>query len=302
MSTTERIYNDGGIIIKEGDIGNSFFKLLEGHAGVYVNYGQEDQIKLTVLDAGQYFGEMAVIETYPRSTTIVAEGSVRAVEIPESALNTYFSEDPGLIIELMKHLGTRLRSLSAEYEDAKSVLANLKNSGKDDKNESFIAKIMKHLSRYNPDKADISEPSIESVRELSKDISRDDSGSIMKFRKGSIIFKKGEVGNCMYILHGGSVGIYNNYGEEGELKLTELLPVSYFGEMGMLAGEPRSATAIVDSDETYVEIVRPEDLADMFKTSPVKVDMILRHLSYRLRSLTNDYFKTCKEISESYSQ
>ena len=98
-----------------------------------------------------------------------------------------------------------------------------------------------------------------------------------------------------------TIGIYYNYGEANELMLTELLPVAFFGEMGMLAGKERSATAVAKSNETYLEIVRLEDLESMFKTSPVKVDMILRHLSYRLRSLTIDYFNTCKKISEAYS-
>jgi CRP-like cAMP-binding protein len=106
----------------------------------------------------------------------------------------------------------------------------------------------------------------------------------------------------MYILHGGSVGIYSNFGKEGQLRLTELFPNDCFGEMGMIADETRSATAVVEADDTYVEIIRPDDLEEMFKESPVKVDMILRHLSYRLRVLTFDYFNVCKEISEFFNK
>ena len=103
----------------------------------------------------------------------------------------------------------------------------------------------------------------------------------------------------MYFVHGGTVGIYSNYGTDNENKLTELYPVACFGEMGMIASEARTATAVATSDDTFVEIIRAEDLEGLFKTCPVKVDMILRHLSYRLRSLTYDYFNTCKEISDS---
>ena len=123
-----------------------------------------------------------------------------------------------------------------------------------------------------------------------------------KYRKGTIIFKQGETGNCMYFVHGGTVGIYSNYGTDQQNKLTELYPVACFGEMGMIAGEVRSATAVADSNDTYVEIIRAEDLEELFKTCPVKIDMILRHLSYRLRSLTYDYFNTCKEIAEVYGK
>ena len=300
MSTISKTYSNGEVIIKEGDIGNSFFQIMEGNAGVYVNYGKEDQVKLTVLNKGQYFGEMAVIEAYPRSSTVIAEGSVEAIEIPGSELNTYFTENPDKIIELIKHIGNRLRALTDDYDEAKTVLKNLENPGDDKNSESFLSKLKKHIGFYKIAKVNLTAPSAEALREQSKDLTKGESTET--YSKGTIIYKKGEVSRCMYILHGGSVGIYYNYGEDNELMLTELLPVAFFGEMGMLAGKERSATAVAKSDDTYVEIIRLEDLQEMFKTSPVKVDMILRHLSFRLRSLTVDYFNTCKKISEAYNR
>ena len=299
MDSIKKTYVNGEIIIKEGDIGNSFFQLLSGSAGVYVNYGEADQGKLTVLNDGQYFGEMAVIEAYPRSSTVVAEGSVEAIEIPGSELNTYFTENPDKIIELIKHIGNRLRALTDDYDEAKAILKKIENPDEDKSNETFLTKLAKHIGFYKLAKVDLTAPSAEALREQSKDLSKGETTAT--YPKGTIIYKKGEVSNCMYILHSGSVGIYYNYGEANELMLTELLPVAFFGEMGMLAGKERSATAVAKSNETYLEIVRLEDLESMFKTSPVKVDMILRHLSYRLRSLTIDYFNTCKKISEAYS-
>ena len=299
MDSIKKTYVNGEIIIKEGDIGNSFFRLLSGSAGVYVNYGEADQVKLTVLNEGQYFGEMAVIEAYPRSSTVVAEGSVEAIEIPGSELNTYFTENPDKIIELIKHIGNRLRALTDDYDEAKAILKKIENPDEDKSNETFLTKLAKHIGFYKLAKVDLTAPSAEALREQSKDLSKGETTAT--YPKGTIIYKKGEVSNCMYILHSGSVGIYYNYGEANELMLTELLPVAFFGEMGLLAGKERSATAVAKSNETYLEIVRLEDLESMFKTSPVKVDMILRHLSYRLRSLTIDYFNTCKKISEAYS-
>ena len=79
MGLTEKTFRDGEIIIKEGDNGTSFFRLLEGNAGVYAGFGKNDQIKLAVLNAGEYFGEMAILEAYPRSATVVAKGSARLI-------------------------------------------------------------------------------------------------------------------------------------------------------------------------------------------------------------------------------
>ena len=296
MSTIDKIFADGEVIIKEGDLANSFFQIKEGSAIVYKSYGQTDQVKLTDLQPGQYFGEMAVIESYPRSSTVVANGEVKAVEIPVEELNNYFTENPDEIINIMKHLGNRVRELTADYDDAKKLLADIKTSGTE--NESLLALIQKHLGWFKSNKG-FDKPSAEALRESSDKVS---SNNVEAYRKGTIIFKQGETGNCMYFVHGGTVGIYSNYGTDQQNKLTELYPVACFGEMGMIAGEVRSATAVADSDDTYVEIIRAEDLEELFKTCPVKIDMILRHLSYRLRSLTYDYFNTCKEIAEVYGK
>ena len=296
MSTIDKIFADGEVIIKEGDQANSFFQIKEGSAIVYKSYGQTDQVKLTDLQPGQYFGEMAVIESYPRSSTVVANGEVKAVEIPVEELNNYFTENPDEIINIMKHLGNRVRELTADYDDAKKLLADIKTSGTE--NESLLALIQKHLGWFKSNKG-FDKPSAEALRESSDKVS---SNNVESYSKGTVIFKQGETGNCMYFVHGGTVGIYSNYGTDQQNKLTELYPVACFGEMGMIAGEVRSATAVADSNDTYVEIIRAEDLEELFKTCPVKIDMILRHLSYRLRSLTYDYFNTCKEIAEVYGK
>jgi CRP-like cAMP-binding protein len=297
MSTIDKIFADGEVIIKEGDQGNSFFQIKEGSAIVYKSYGQTDQVKLTDLKPGQYFGEMAVIESYPRSSTVIANGEVKAVEIPVEELNSYFTENPDEIINIMKHLGNRVRELTADYDDAKKLLSDIKTSGTE--NESLLALIQKHLGWFKSNKG-FDKPSAEALRESAEKVSKLEAKNIESYKKGTIIFKKGEVGKCMYLVHGGSVGIYSNYGEDDQIKLTELYPVACFGEMGMISEEARSATAVSESDDTYVEIIRPDDLEEMFKTSPVKVDMILRHLSYRLRSLSYDYFKICQELIENY--
>jgi CRP-like cAMP-binding protein len=95
--STERRFSKGEVIFKQGDEGNSFFKILDGSVEVIANYGQEDERELTVLNKNDIFGEMAVIETYPRSSTIVAKDDVLTVEITSKELNGYFSENPDMI-------------------------------------------------------------------------------------------------------------------------------------------------------------------------------------------------------------
>ena len=300
MSTTEKKFGNGEVIIKEGDTGNSFFMLEEGNAVVYKNYGQPDQVKLTVLEPGQFFGEMAVIEAYPRSSTVVAEGDVKVAETPGEELNTYYREDPKMILAIMDHLGNRLRELTADYNEARGLFTD--DAGSVKENDSLMAKLKKHINFYLSGKGKIAKPSAEAVREKAEAVSGEGSSNIECYKKGDIIFKQGETGKCLYLVHGGSVGIFSNYGKENEVKLTDLYPVECFGEMGVVSDEARSATAVAMDDDTCVEIIRAEDLEGLVITFPVKVDMILRHLSHRLRDLTYDYFSTCKDLYDQYNK
>ena len=86
--------------------------------------------------------------------------------------------------------------------------------------------------------------------------------------------------------------------EETENKLTTLYADSFFGEMSLICDEPRSATAVVEENETTLEIIRADDLEALFERNPLKIDMILSHLSNRLRKLTKDYAKACAIASE----
>ena len=300
MSTIEKTFMNGDVIIREGDSAETFFYLLEGNVGIYKNYEKDDQVQLRILKPGQYFGEMAIIETYPRSTSVVAEGDVKVEEIPAEELNEYFKVNPDKIILIMQQLGTRLKEMTTDLDEAKRMLTEQRSAGSSKKYDGFFQQMVKRSIFTYSKNIQIEKPSAEALREAAEAVAKEskDDNNVETYKKGTIIFKQGEVGKCMYIVHGGEVGIYNNYGAYGEMKLTELFPVACFGEMGMISEDARSATAVSESDETYCEIIKPEDLKDLFTTCPAKVDMILKHLSYRLRSITYDYFNACKEIYE----
>ena len=298
MSTIEKTFNNGDIIIKEGDAGNTFFQLLEGNVSVYKSYGQPDEVVVATLGPGQYFGEMAVIENYPRSSTIVADGEAKVIEIAAEELNEYITQNPDKILEIMKLLGSRIKTMTDDCNEAKKVLDDLRKVHSSQNYDSFFNNMMKQSIYLTAKNFRLERPSAEALREASEAVSRLNTDNTVTYPYGTIIFKEGEVGKCMYIVHSGKVGIYSNYGAVGEVKLTESVPVACFGEMGMLSDDPRNSTAVVEAGDTQVEIIYPENLPEIFKSAPAKIDMILKNLSYRLRSVTYDYYKACKEIYE----
>ncbi|MBR4915277.1 MAG: cyclic nucleotide-binding domain-containing protein [Clostridiales bacterium] len=300
MSVVEKSFYKGEVIVKEGDIGDSFFRLIEGKASVYADWDKKDQepFRIALLDTGEYFGEMAIIEAYPRNATIVAVGNVRVIEIPKDDLTSYFQENPDQILVLMKHLGNRIKAMSNDYNDAKALLKEVKEA-EAAKKKSLFSRIKKHVDMYESNKDTIAPPpSAEVIAQVFETITDEGSGDIRGCEANTIIYDEGSVDDCMFILRNGVVGMYDSNKD----KISELTPVSLFGEMGMLVGEPREATAVAETDDTYVEVITPDYLETIFNACPVKIELILRQLSYRLRVLNYDVITTCKEITEAYNK
>lgn len=290
----EKNFSKGEVIFREGDLGNTFYQIEDGLAGVYLHYGDAEQRKLTEMKPGQYFGEMAVIEAWPRSTTIVAETDLCVMEISEKELNAYFTENPDRILALMKQLGSRIRSLTAEYDEVKAFLQE-KSDPEAKKKPGFLAKMKKYfeINALANKNAGVAEEEVLTMMEFGKP--DQPAERVLSLNRGQIIFREGDEGVFMYAVHYGSVGIYVNFGTTQEKKLTTLYSNTFFGEMGMIENEPRSATAVVEENDTVIECIRAEDLTSLFEKNPVKVDMILNHLSHRLRGLTKDYIRACQE-------
>jgi len=121
---------------------------------------------------------------------------------------------------------------------------------------------------------------------------------IQTYKKGQFIFKEGDEANCMYDIHWGTVGIYAHYGTKQEKLLTKLHSEEFFGEMGLVDLEPRSATAVALEKDTKVEIITGEAFGSFLQERPAKVLMIMQHMSQRIRDLTKDYLEVCGTVAE----
>lgn len=287
----EKVFDRGEVIFRAGDTGESFFRVLEGTAGVYLRYGEENQQKLTDVTAGQFFGEMAVLDAWPRSTTVVAEDTLRVIEIGDGELDDCFMEKPEMIQALMCQLARRISELTVEYDEVNEVIREKKAANEED--EGLIARLKKIVDMNRLARANAAVTEEEKIRKMSFLDSGKDSSRVLAFKSGQIIFREGDAGSMMYAVYGGSVGIYINYCMPEEKKIATLTPDTFFGEMGLLLDEPRSATAVVEADNTLLECIRKEDLEVMLRENPIKAYMIVSHLTHRLRQLTRDYVKAC---------
>jgi CRP-like cAMP-binding protein len=103
----------------------------------------------------------------------------------------------------------------------------------------------------------------------------------LSFRKGELIFSEGELGNEMFIIQSGKVRIFKNI-DGFDQTLTVLEKGDFFGEMSILEGMPRSASAEAEEDCDLIKINSANFVA-MIKSNIEIAIRIMRKLSLRLR-------------------
>ena len=103
-------YLAGEVIVSEGDLGGELFLLLEGSAEAWLDYGGPQQQRLSVIDAGGYFGEMAILDDAPRSATVVAREASRLLALDGDSLKTLLRQMPEVALELLRVMTARVRA------------------------------------------------------------------------------------------------------------------------------------------------------------------------------------------------
>jgi CRP-like cAMP-binding protein len=106
-----------------------------------------------------------------------------------------------------------------------------------------------------------------------------------RFRRGEVIFHLGDPGDALFVVVSGAVKITLPSEAGDEAILATLRPGDFFGELALLDGAPRSASAAaLEPTET---LVLPRDrFRDLVATEPAIRDALLAALARELRRLT----------------
>ena len=107
-SMKERSFGHGQEVVAEGKSGVGFFVILEGSARV--SQGGEDRVLLT---AGDYFGEMALIDGDDRTASVHAEGELRCATMNSWSFRPFVKEHPDISWALLTALVKRVREAQA---------------------------------------------------------------------------------------------------------------------------------------------------------------------------------------------
>jgi CRP-like cAMP-binding protein len=106
-----------------------------------------------------------------------------------------------------------------------------------------------------------------------------------RFRRGEVIFHQGDPGDALHLVESGAIKIVlpSEHGEEAII--ATLRHGDFFGELALLDGAPRSATAVaLEASETWT--LSRDLFHDLLDRDPRLRDSLLAGLARELRRLT----------------
>jgi hypothetical protein len=101
-------------VIREGDAGDTLYLIIEGRVKVTKKQDDGGEIELDQMDAGDYFGEMALFEDIPRTATICTLQPCRMLTLHKQEFKEMVREYPQIALDICKVLSGRIRKLHSK--------------------------------------------------------------------------------------------------------------------------------------------------------------------------------------------
>lgn len=107
-----RTFAANTIVVSEGDEGNSLFVVQSGALKAFLTDNAGREVTLSLLDPGDYFGELALLDEAPRSASVAAVTKSEVLQIPRSAFLALIEVHPACMQIVVRNLVGRIRTLT----------------------------------------------------------------------------------------------------------------------------------------------------------------------------------------------
>jgi CRP-like cAMP-binding protein len=119
-----RLYKNGEVIVHQGELGDCMYVVQRGQVEIVLERPDGSETQVGVIEEGDLFGEMAIIEKQRRSATARAMGESRVLTVDRRTFLRRVKEDPTLALNILRALSHRIRHMNHELEEARSKLRN----------------------------------------------------------------------------------------------------------------------------------------------------------------------------------
>jgi CRP-like cAMP-binding protein len=114
--TIERQYRDSQVIFQKGDPGTGMMAVLRGRVKISVYSDEGKEVILNIIEPGQIFGEIALLDGKPRTADATAMGSCALLTLERRDFIPFLEGNPKVTIRLLELLCQRVRQTSELVE------------------------------------------------------------------------------------------------------------------------------------------------------------------------------------------
>jgi CRP/FNR family cyclic AMP-dependent transcriptional regulator len=116
--SVRRPYPMGAIIFSQGDPGDALYGIVTGKVRISASAPDGKEMFLNIMEPGDTFGEIALLDGYPRTATASATAPSELLIIMRDPFLALLQREPGLSIHLLRLLCQRIRWTSGLAEDS----------------------------------------------------------------------------------------------------------------------------------------------------------------------------------------
>ena len=114
--SARRSYPKGRTVVSEGEPSQSMYIQLAGRAKVQRSDTEGKEVILAVLGAGEFFGEMSLIDDAPRSASVITLEPCEFMAVSKEAFKAMLMQNPEVAMNVMRGLVRRLREADKKIE------------------------------------------------------------------------------------------------------------------------------------------------------------------------------------------
>src|SRR2546427_151750 len=118
-------HRKGETIYVEGDLGSEMYVVQSGAVRIYRTLGGVKQ-ELAIMEKGDFFGEIAVLEGLPRTASAEALDTSEIIEINSATFDTMIRANIEIAVRMLRKLSNRLQEANRKIE----LLSRATASGK----------------------------------------------------------------------------------------------------------------------------------------------------------------------------
>ena len=111
-------FTPGELIVRQGDVGNEMYVIIQGHTQVFAGAGTERKYILD-MQRGEVFGEMALVRHNPRTADVVAKDPVEVLAVDQRFLERLQRRYPRIaskvFLNLTRIVSDRLQRMTERY-------------------------------------------------------------------------------------------------------------------------------------------------------------------------------------------